>query len=106
MFEELWGTNELLSSFDSINVLPPSAATGAPPDTASWLHTDQAPLRRGFFCIQGILNMVDVGPDTTGLEVFLGSTASACPVSLLASRGDVQPHHPCKIFLGQLVKQC
>ena len=74
MFEELWGTNELLSSFDSINVLPPSAATGAPPDTASWLHTDQAPLRKGFFCIQGILNMVDVGPATTGV----GSCLAAC----------------------------
>ena len=52
VFEKLWGTNELLSSFDSINCLPPSSATGAPNDQTSWLHADQAPLRRGFFCIQ------------------------------------------------------
>ena len=70
VFQELWGTNELLSSFDSINVLPPSAATGIAPDTASWLHTDQAPLRKGLFCIQGIMNMVDVGPDTTGAALL------------------------------------
>ena len=52
VFEKLWGTNELLSSFDSINCLPPSSATGAPNDQTSWLHADQAPLRRGFYCIQ------------------------------------------------------
>ena len=52
MFEKLWGTNELLSSFDSINCLPPSSATGVPNDQTSWLHADQAPLRRGFYCIQ------------------------------------------------------
>lgn len=52
VFEKLWGTNELLSSFDSINCLPPSSATGVPNDQTSWLHADQAPLRRGFFCIQ------------------------------------------------------
>ena len=52
VFEKLWGTNELLSSFDSINCLPPSIATGVPNDQTSWLHADQAPLRRGFFCIQ------------------------------------------------------
>lgn len=52
MFEKLWGTSELLSSFDSINCLPPSRATGNPNDQTSWLHADQAPLRRGFFCIQ------------------------------------------------------
>lgn len=52
VFEKLWGTNELLSSFDSINCLPPSTAMGVPNDQSSWLHADQAPLRRGFFCIQ------------------------------------------------------
>ena len=52
VFEKLWGTNELLSSFDSINCLPPSSATGVANDQTSWLHADQAPLRRGFFCIQ------------------------------------------------------
>jgi hypothetical protein len=40
VFERLWGTNELLSSFDSINCLPPSSALGVPNDQTSWLHAD------------------------------------------------------------------
>ena len=62
VFERLWGTNELLSSFDSINCLPPSGATGVPNDQTSWLHADQAPLRRGFFCIQASCGKGCAGP--------------------------------------------
>ena len=61
VFQHLWGTNELLSSFDSINVLRPGKHTVS---TDDWLHCDQAPLRKGVACIQGIMNMVDGGPDT------------------------------------------
>ena len=60
VFQHLWGTSELLSSFDSINVLRPGSHVVS---TDDWLHCDQAPSRRGTACIQGILNMVDVGPD-------------------------------------------
>ena len=63
VFSELWGTNELLSSFDSINLARPGKNEAA---GLGWLHVDQAPLRRGLFCIQGLVNLVDVGPDTTG----------------------------------------
>lgn len=62
VFERLWGTNELLSSFDSINCLPPSSALGVPNDQTSWLHADQAPLRRGFFCIQASFGRGCAGP--------------------------------------------
>ena len=61
IFEMLWGTNELLSSFDSINCLPPSSSTGIINDQTSWLHADQAPLRRGFFCIQVMVAADSVG---------------------------------------------
>ena len=61
VFEMLWGTNELLSSFDSINCLPPSSSTGIINDQTSWLHADQAPLRRGFFCIQVMLATHNLG---------------------------------------------
>ena len=61
VFEALWGTNELLSSFDSINILKPGQHESS---TDGWLHVDQAPLRKGIACIQGLINMVDVGPDT------------------------------------------
>lgn len=43
-----------------------SRFAGTPHDTTSWLHVDQAPLRRGFFCVQGIVNLVDVSGDTSG----------------------------------------
>ncbi|KAK9792461.1 hypothetical protein WJX73_006649 [Symbiochloris irregularis] len=65
VFAALWGTEALLSSFDSINALAPATE---PPEVPSngWLHTDQAPTRRGVCCIQGLVNMVDVGPSSTG----------------------------------------
>jgi hypothetical protein len=61
VFAELYGTIELLSSFDSINVLPPGTDA-----SGGWLHVDHAPLKKGCQCIQGLINMVDVGPETTG----------------------------------------
>ncbi|KAK9807834.1 hypothetical protein WJX72_010581 [[Myrmecia] bisecta] len=66
VFAELWGTNELLTSFDSINICKPGAIDDAAP---SWLHTDQSPTRRGIVCVQGLLNMVDVSAETTGTLV-------------------------------------
>jgi hypothetical protein len=61
VFAELYGTNELLSSFDSINLMKPGIDA-----SGGWLHVDHAPLKKGCQCIQGLINMVDVGPDTTG----------------------------------------
>eukprot|EP00891_Asterochloris_glomerata_P009117 jgi/Astpho2/9117/Aster-x0373 len=70
VFEALWGTNELLSSFDSINILRPGEHESC---QDSWLHVDQAPLRRGCTCIQGLVNMVDVGPENGTLLLKDGS---------------------------------
>jgi hypothetical protein len=66
VFSELYGTNELLSSFDSINLMVPGTDA-----SGGWLHVDHAPLKKGCQCIQGLINMVDVGPDTTGVLVLL-----------------------------------
>ncbi len=66
VFEGLWGTNELLSSFDSINILKPGQHESS---TDGWLHVDQAPLRTGVACIQGLVNMVDVSPETGQSEL-------------------------------------
>ena len=73
VFADLWGDDRLLSSFDSINVTPPAAA-GAPAQLpgGSWLHTDQRPSRKGVACIQGLINLVDVG-----LEAGTGAAHSA-----------------------------
>lgn len=61
VFAELYGTNELLSSFDSINVTRPGTDA-----TGGWLHVDQAPLKKGLQCIQGLVNLVDASSNTTG----------------------------------------
>ncbi len=66
VFEGLWGTNELLSSFDSINILKPGQHESS---TDGWLHVDQAPIRKGVACIQGLVNMVDVSPETGQSEL-------------------------------------
>lgn len=62
MFELLLGTNELLTSFDAINVLAPH--NEAPP--AGWLHVDQTPLRAHLACLQGLVNLVPVRAETSG----------------------------------------
>lgn len=61
------GTDALLSSFDSINVMRPPAATGQAPG-AAWWHTDQAPRRNGLECIQGLLNLTPCGLDA-GVQI-------------------------------------
>lgn len=70
-FSKLWGTNELLVSFDCLNVSFPNR-----PDLdarSGWEHLDQAPLKRGVHCIQGIINLSQAGPEDGGLVVFPGS---------------------------------
>ena len=37
--------------------------------TESWLHCDQAPSRRGWVCVQGLVNLVPVSADTTGASI-------------------------------------
>jgi hypothetical protein len=48
-FAKIWGTDELISSYDTINITLPNAATmgGVTP----WPHVDQAPERHGMQCI-------------------------------------------------------
>lgn len=53
-FAKIWGTDELISSYDTINITLPNASTmgGVTP----WPHVDQAPERHGMQCVQGFLN--------------------------------------------------
>lgn len=83
VFADLWGDNRLLSSFDSINVTPPASAD-APSQLpgGSWLHTDQRPSRKGVACIQGLVNLVDVGP-----EAGTGAPCCACGRASAAKHG-------------------
>ena len=53
-FEKIWNTNELIVSYDTINLTLPNAAKMA--GTKPWPHVDQAPERQGLSCVQGIIN--------------------------------------------------
>jgi hypothetical protein len=70
-FEELWGTEELLVSFDALNITLPNQKDK--PTLGAWQHVDQSPWRRGLHCVQGIINLSESGPDDGGLLVYPGS---------------------------------
>ncbi|KAJ3464939.1 hypothetical protein MRS44_005597 [Fusarium solani] len=71
-FEELWGTKELLVSFDTFNITLPGRKDN---DFTPWPHTDQAPERKGLACVQGLLNLSPAGPKDGGLLLMVGSSS-------------------------------
>ncbi|KAL1636194.1 hypothetical protein SLS58_009888 [Diplodia intermedia] len=72
-FEKLWGTDELLVSFDALNVTLPAhlrADAATHPAKGAWPHVDQSPLRTGACCVQGVVNLSPSGPHDGGLVVY------------------------------------
>lgn len=58
-FSKIWGTDELLVSFDGINLtLPPPETDEKKAVPQRWPHQDQDSTIRGFQCAQGIVNLV------------------------------------------------
>ncbi|KAL2203590.1 phytanoyl-CoA dioxygenase [Sarocladium strictum] len=72
-FSKMWNTDDLLVSFDSLNVTFPNRKDV--PRKGAWEHVDQSPLRRGRHCVQGIINLCPAGPEDGGLVVYPGSHA-------------------------------
>lgn len=70
-FEKFLGTEDLIVSFDAINVTLPNRKD-LPPNKA-WPHQDQDPLKPGFRCMQGLVNLLPNGPNDGGLIVCKGS---------------------------------
>jgi ectoine hydroxylase-related dioxygenase (phytanoyl-CoA dioxygenase family) len=70
-FEALWGTEELLVSFDALNITFPNRKDR--PRKPAWEHIDQSPFRRGLHCVQGIINISQSVPEDGGLVVYPGS---------------------------------
>ena len=68
-FARIWGTDELLVSFDALNITLPNLKPVRDP----WPHVDQAPRKRGLHCLQGIINLSHAGPDDGSLVVVPGS---------------------------------
>lgn len=70
-FAKLWGTDELLVSFDAVNITLPGRTDVK---WKPWPHVDQAPTRKGLACAQGIINLSEAGPLDGGLQVLQGSS--------------------------------
>ncbi|KAK8223776.1 hypothetical protein HDK77DRAFT_44631 [Phyllosticta capitalensis] len=71
VFTKLWGTDELLCSFDGMNItLPRQKDLKWTP----WPHCDQSPERLGMQCVQGLLNYAPNGPKDGGLMLMKGSS--------------------------------
>ncbi len=70
-FSRIWGTDQLLVSFDSLNITLPNRTDKS--RITAWEHIDQSPLRRGLHCVQGIINLSKTGPLDGGLLVYPGS---------------------------------
>lgn len=74
VFGKIWGTEELLVSYDGTNISLPypkeelEGEKGAP-----WPHVDQSPNRKFKHCVQGIMNLEENGPNDGGLMVLSGS---------------------------------
>jgi hypothetical protein len=67
----LWGTDELLVSFDAVNITLPGRKDMK---WKPWPHVDQAPTRKGLSCAQGIINLSEAGPLDGGLQLLQGSS--------------------------------
>ncbi|KAM0748166.1 hypothetical protein T439DRAFT_291802 [Meredithblackwellia eburnea MCA 4105] len=71
-FSTLWGTNELLVSFDGANISLPGEMQNF--EQKPWYHVDQNPTRRGLICAQGLVNLNENGPEDGGLILFKRSS--------------------------------
>lgn len=70
-FEEIYGTNDLLVSFDGFCLMLPTRRFQK---GKYWLHMDQSAKATGRQCIQGYVNLFDSSTDRTGsLLVLPGS---------------------------------
>jgi hypothetical protein len=73
VFERLWGTNDLLVSFDALSVHFPPEVTGRGWNGGNlWYHTDASPERKEL-CIQGLINLFPVGKHDATLSILEGS---------------------------------
>lgn len=70
-FQQAYDSEDLLVSFDTINITFPNRTDVS--KNVRWPHQDQDPLRPGFRCLQGIVNILPNGADDGGLIVCKGA---------------------------------
>jgi len=75
-FAAIWGTDDLLVSFDGMALWRPWAIEPKWKTNrgGSWLHIDQHPIGRpGKQCVQGLVNLIATSPSTGGNVLIPGS---------------------------------
>jgi hypothetical protein len=75
-FQQVWGTDDLIVSYDGGNIFRPWHLKES--DTYSkthsgWYHVDQGKLQPGFQCVQGLVTLKDVNASTGGFCCIPGS---------------------------------
>ena len=70
-FEKVYNTEDLLVSFDAVNIGFHDRTDF--PENRPWLHQDQDPLKPGFRCLQGLVNLQPCGPNDGGLIACKGA---------------------------------
>mmetsp|Transcript_19863 Transcript_19863/g.25688 ORF Transcript_19863/g.25688 Transcript_19863/m.25688 type:complete len:327 (+) Transcript_19863:93-1073(+) len=82
VFSKLWGTDDLLVSFDGFNAFRPWSHNPRWRTQGGWFHVDQNPMvKPGKECIQGLLTLYDVTPATGGLTVIPRSNVTFANLS-------------------------
>jgi len=69
-FEKVYDTQDLIVSFDAVNIGFPGRKDLKP--NSPWPHQDQDPTKPGFRCLQGLVNLLPNGPNDGGLIVCRG----------------------------------
>ena len=67
IFSDLWGTNDLLTSFDGFCYM------NGRKEFKHWMHCDQGRALQTFCCVQGIVNLYPNGPNDGGTVLMSGS---------------------------------
>lgn len=74
VFADIWGTDQLVCSFDGAGVFRPYGNNHSwKTSKTNWFHVDQAHLKRGLHCVQGLLTLKEATPATGGFVVVPGS---------------------------------
>mmetsp|Transcript_41786 Transcript_41786/g.99114 ORF Transcript_41786/g.99114 Transcript_41786/m.99114 type:complete len:331 (-) Transcript_41786:231-1223(-) len=73
VFQELWETDDIITSFDGAGLFRPWNIDPAWKTNGGWFHVDQSPRRKGRACVQGLVTLYDQDTSTGGLVVVPGS---------------------------------
>mmetsp|Transcript_34320 Transcript_34320/g.61246 ORF Transcript_34320/g.61246 Transcript_34320/m.61246 type:complete len:328 (-) Transcript_34320:300-1283(-) len=72
-FASIWGTEDLITSFDGGGMFRPWSVDPKWKTSGGWFHADQSLRRKGRVCVQGLVSLFDQTSATGGLTLVPGS---------------------------------